>query len=152
MESKNEISEIEVRYKNKVKPSERIKINGSKDIYEAAKTVFNADTIEYTEEFIVFYLNRANKILGWVKISSGGINGTVADSRVIFGIALKAAASSLILAHNHPSGNLTPSNEDKELTRKLIDAGKLLEIKVLDHIIVTSESYYSFSDEGTVNF
>lgn len=152
METLTTLAEIEISYKSKVKPSERMKINSSKDVFEAAKTVFNAETIEYTEEFIVFYLNHSNKILGCVKLSSGGITGTVADTRVIFGIALKAAASSLILAHNHPSGNLAPSNEDKQLTQKAIEAGKLLEVRVLDHIIITTESYYSFADEGTVSF
>ncbi|HTB32669.1 MAG TPA: JAB domain-containing protein, partial [Bacteroidia bacterium] len=102
----NDLPEIEIRFKNKVRPSDLRKIGASRDIFEVAQAVFNADTIEYTEEFIVFYLNRANKVLGWIKISSGGLTGTVADTRVIFSVGLKAAATSLILSHNHPSGNL----------------------------------------------
>lgn len=92
--------------------------------------------------------NRANKVLGIVEISTGGIAGTVADPKLIFAAALKCAASGIILAHNHLSGNLNPSQADKDLTRRLIQAGKLLEISVLDHLILTTEKYFSFADEG----
>ncbi len=83
-----------------------------------------------------------------MEVSTGGISGTVADPKLIFVAALKAGASGMIVSHNHPSGNLTPSQADMELTRKLKEGGKLLEIQLLDHIIMTSESYYSFADEG----
>jgi DNA repair protein RadC len=93
-------------------------------------------------------LNRANKVLGVLEISSGGISGTVADPKLIFAAALKAGASGLILSHNHPSSNLKPSQADISLTKKVKEGGTLLEIFVLDHIIVTSEGYYSFADEN----
>ena len=94
------------------------------------------------------YLNRANAVLACFQVSTGGITGTVADPRLIFTAALKVNAVSLILAHNHPSGNLFPSTADQELTIKIKEAGKFLEIKLLDHIILSSDGYCSFADEG----
>ena len=100
------------------------------------------------EEFWILLMNRANEILRPVPISAGGVSGTVADPKIIFKQAIEHLASSMILVHNHPSGNLTPSQADKDLTRKLRDAGKLLDIPVLDHLIFTDKAYYSFADEG----
>ena len=100
------------------------------------------------EEFWILLMNRANEILRPVPISTGGVSGTVADPKIIFKQAIEHLASSMILVHNHPSGNLTPSQADKNLTRKLRDAGKLLDIPVLDHLIFTDKAYYSFADEG----
>ncbi|WP_080058123.1 RadC family protein [Spirosoma aerolatum] len=100
------------------------------------------------EEFWILLMNRANEILRPVQISSGGISGTVADPKIIFKQALEHLASSIILFHNHPSGNLTPSQADKDLTRKLKDAGRILDIPVLDHLIFTDKAYFSFADEG----
>ncbi|MBY0482605.1 MAG: JAB domain-containing protein, partial [Chitinophagaceae bacterium] len=100
------------------------------------------------EQFKVLYLNRGNKVLAIIEISSGGISGTVADPRLIFAAALKLNASSLILCHNHPSGNLSPSEADKILTEKISRAGKLLDVQVIDHIILSSEGYFSFIDQG----
>lgn len=100
------------------------------------------------EEFWILYLNRANKIMSVEKISKGGITGTVADPRLIFGRALDIKACGVILVHNHPSGSTRPSNQDLELTKKLKSAGQLLDIQVMDHLIVTEDTYYSFADEG----
>ena len=100
------------------------------------------------EEFWILLMNRANEILRPVQISAGGVSGTVADPKIIFKQAIEHLASSMILLHNHPSGNLTPSQADKDLTRKLKDAGKLLDIPVLDHLIFTDKAYYSFADEN----
>ncbi|QJD79033.1 RadC family protein [Spirosoma rhododendri] len=100
------------------------------------------------EEFWILVLNRANEVLRPVQISTGGVSGTVADPKLIFRHALEQLASGLILFHNHPSGNLTPSQADKDLTRRLKDAGRLLDIPVLDHLIFTDKAYYSFADEG----
>ncbi|WP_020595098.1 RadC family protein [Spirosoma panaciterrae] len=100
------------------------------------------------EEFWILLMNRANEILRPVQISSGGISGTVADPKIIFKQAIEYLASSIILFHNHPSGNLMPSQADKDLTRKLKDAGRILDIPVLDHLIFTDKAYYSFADEG----
>jgi len=97
---------------------------------------------------MVLCLNRANRILGWAKVSQGGLTGTVADPKLIYQIALKSNASSIIIAFNHPSGNLNPSESDIQLTRKLKEAGLMLDLPVLDHLIISSEGYYSFADEG----
>jgi DNA repair protein RadC len=100
------------------------------------------------EEFFVLFLNRSNKMIKKVRVSSGGISGTVVDQRLIFKQALELHSSSLILSHNHPSGNLKPSQEDINITRKIKEAGKLLELQLLDHLIIAGNRYYSFADEG----
>jgi DNA repair protein RadC len=100
------------------------------------------------EVFAVIYLNQANKILHYEVVSEGGITGTVADPRIILKKALEHNAVNIIVSHNHPSGNLSPSKADKELTQKLKQAALLLELKVIDHIIISNEGYFSFADEG----
>ena len=100
------------------------------------------------EEFWIILLNRANYILGKHQISIGGMSGTVADPRVIFKTAIENKATSIILCHNHPSGNVQPSSADIQLTKNIYEGGKVLEITVLDHIIVTQHGFYSFADEG----
>jgi DNA repair protein RadC len=144
-----QIAEVELVYRTKVKPADRIKITGSKDLVNCFYQYFE-DSIEHVESFYLLLLNRANKVIGIKQISLGGVAGTVADPKVIFQTALKANASGIIVAHNHPSGNTQPSQADIQLTQRLKDAGKLLEIQLLDHVILTSErsSYYSFADEG----
>jgi DNA repair protein RadC len=141
------LSEIEIYYRNKVRSSDMEKVCGSKDVYDVLQRIWSP-RIDHVEEFMVLCLNRANKVLGWAKVSQGGLSGTVADPKIIYQIALKSNACSIILAHNHPSGNVQPSEADIQLTRKLKDAGLLLDLPVLDHLIVTSEGYYSFADEG----
>lgn len=145
-----EVAEIQLSYKSNVKPSLRPKITSSRDAYEVLKRVWNDSIIELCEQFKVIFTNRANKVLGVFEVSTGGIAGTVADPKLIFVAALKAGATGLILSHNHPSGNLTPSHADIELTKKIKEGGRLLEIQLLDHLILTSESYFSFADEGLV--
>jgi DNA repair protein RadC len=135
-------------YKSKVKASERPKITKSSDAFQVLKTHWNYETIEFIETFKVVLLNRANRVLGIIEISTGGTTSTVADPKIIFIAALKSAASSIVLAHNHPSSNLTPSQADINLTRKLKTAGEYLDIAVVDHLILTSESYFSFADDG----
>lgn len=106
---------------------------------------------DYTHEvFAVVFLNRANKIISFQVISSGGLTGTVADPRVILKKAIEAEATSIILSHNHPSGNLKPSRADEELTQKIKTAASYLDIRVADHIIVSDEGYFSFADEGLI--
>jgi DNA repair protein RadC len=153
MESTNEktlfeVSEIQLSYRPTIKASLRPKISSSRDAQNILRQYWNDDTLEPQEEFKILLLNRYNKVIGIFTVSSGGIAGTIADPKIIFGCALKAAASGIILAHNHPSGALQPSHADIDLTKKLKDGGKLLDIQVLDHIIITSDSYYSFADEG----
>ncbi len=100
------------------------------------------------EEFWVIFLNRSNKIIDQVKISQGGISGTVTDVRIIMKLALEKLSTSIILIHNHPSGNVNPSKNDTEITEKFKEAGKTIDISVLDHVIITESSHYSFADEG----
>lgn len=100
------------------------------------------------EEFWILLLSRSNKVIAKELISKGGLSGTVADPKVIFSIALQHQASSIILAHNHPSGNLKPSQQDIDLTKKLYQAGKILDIIVFDHLIITDDGFLSFADEG----
>ena len=100
------------------------------------------------EQFWVLLLNPTNKVIKMVKVSDGGVNGTTADPKRIFKIALENNATGMMLCHNHPSGNVLPSDRDKVLTRNLVNGGKLLEIKILDHIIVGIDKYFSFADSG----
>tara|TARA_R110002050_G_scaffold107585_3_gene218102 strand:- start:747 stop:1202 length:456 start_codon:yes stop_codon:yes gene_type:complete len=143
------IQEVEIRYKNATPKNERPKITSSRDAYEIAKTAIG-DLIDYKEAFFIILLNNSNEVLGISKISEGGITGTVVDVRLVFQLGLKTHAVGMILAHNHPSGTLKPSQADISLTKKLKDAGELLDIKVLDHLIVTTESYFSFADENQI--
>ena len=143
-----QICEITVSYSSKVKAANRPKIAGSRDAYELVLPIW--DDIEYRESFVVLLMNRANRVLGIAQVSLGGVSGTVADPKIIFQHALKANASSLILLHNHPSGNTNPSEADIHLTKKLVEGGKLLDMPILDHLIVTSDGYYSFADEGLI--
>ncbi|TAH40819.1 MAG: DNA repair protein [Bacteroidetes bacterium] len=144
------LAEISVSYSSKIKASERRKISSSKDVEVILREIWTDSTIELREEFYILLLNRANQLLGWSKIATGGLTGTVCDPRIVFSIALKCLACSVILAHNHPSGNTQPSNSDIQLTKNLVAGGKLLEISVLDHLILTKDSVYSFADEGII--
>ena len=142
------VAEVELVYKTTVKASERPKISSSHDCYNVLKEIWNKNRIEMLEEFKVLLLNRANKVTGVYEASTGGITGTIADPRLIIATAIKSLAVSIVLSHNHPSSNLTPSRADEELTNKIKEACRYLDIKVIDHIIITSEGYYSFADEG----
>ena len=142
------VAEVELIYKTKVKASERPVIRDSKDTCNVLRQVWDESKMEMQEEFKVLFLNRSNKVTGVYGASLGGISGTVADPRLILAAAIKGLAVSIILAHNHPSGNLKPSKADEELTAKIKVAASYHDIKVLDHVIITKESYYSFSDEG----
>ena len=145
-----QVAEIELVYKSKVKASERPKIVTSSDAYKVLQQTWDEGKIDLVEQFKVLFLNRANKVLAVFQASSGRITGTVADPRLILTAALKINAISIILSHNHPSGNLKPSHADEDLTNKIKHAAAFLDIKVMDHIIVSSEGYYSFADEGLV--
>lgn len=128
-------------------PLEKYKVKSSSDIAGYIQSVL----IDHLHEvFGVIFLNSANRIRHYEIISSGGITGTVADPRIIFKKALAEDAVSIILFHNHPSGNLKPSRADKELTERIVQAGKLFDIRVLDHLIVSEEGYFSFADEGLI--
>lgn len=152
MESTNEtlfeVAEIQLTYKSKVKASLRPQIQSSRDAFNVLSNHWDKDKIDFVEQFTLLLLNRANKVIGLYVLSTGTTTGTVADPRLIFASAIKANACGIILSHNHPSGNLKPSQADIDLTRKLKEGGRFLELPILDHIIITSESYYSFADEG----
>lgn len=139
---------ISVSFDKILKKSELMKITSSRDAYEIFKRVFNADTFDWCEEVIMLCVNNSNKVVGFHKVSSGGMTGTVIDVRMIFTTALKSLATGIIIAHNHPSGTLIPSEADKAITKKIKEAGKFLDINVLDHLIITDENYFSFQDEG----
>lgn len=124
---------------------ERAKITSSKSIFQIMQPIIGELP---HEEFWIVYLNNSNKVISKSQLSKGGITGTLVDVRIVFKTALEMGATGLILCHNHPSGTLIPSDADKQITRKLKLAGDSLEIKVLDHLIVTESSYYSFVDEG----
>ncbi|WP_341221602.1 JAB domain-containing protein [Polaribacter atrinae] len=141
-----EISEISVSYSNM--NIEREKIKDSQTSFNVFFNSWNKETIELQEEFKVLLLNRNNEVLGIYPLSKGGVSGTFVDVKLIFSVALKCNASTIIVAHNHPSGNLKSSEADKGLTEKLRVAGNYLDIKLLDHIIVTKNDYYSFADNG----
>lgn len=143
-----QVAEIELTYKSKVKPSQRPQITGSNDAYKILLQIWEDGKLEFVEQFKVLLLNRANKVLGVYHLSTGGVAGTVADPKLIYAAAIKANACALVMAHNHPSGNLKPSKADEELTLKIKGAGDFLDIKLLDHLIVSTEGYYSFADEG----
>jgi len=144
----NQIAEVQLIYKSKTKAADRVQVTTSKETFELLKSLWNMDTIELQEEFKVLLLNRSSQVLGLMHLSSGGISGTVADPKLIFVAALKAAASAIILCHNHPSGQVRPSRSDEAATGKIRMAGDLLNIQLLDHLIITNESYFSFADEG----
>lgn len=124
-----------------------VSIKSSQDAYVQIKNVF--EDLPH-EEFWVLCLSRANKVLYKTQVSKGGVSGTVADIKVIFKNAIEHLASALIVAHNHPSGQLKPSNSDIKLTNKLVETGKIMDIPVLDHLIISDKNYYSFADEGLI--
>ena len=124
---------------------EKKKISSSSSVFELMQPVIG--DLPH-EEFWIVYLNNSNKVIDRFQLSKGGITGTLVDVRLALKKALELGATSIILVHNHPSGNLNPSSSDKQLTQKLKTAGESLDIKVLDHVIVTEKSYFSFADEG----
>lgn len=146
----NMVSEVELVYKSKVKSSERPQLKSVSDVAEFLKQNWDENKIELLEQFKVVFLNRNHRVLGIFQVSSGGVSGTVADSKLIFMAALKMNACSLIISHNHPSGNLCPSDADKQLTKKMKESALLLDMHLLDHIILTNEGYFSFANEGLI--
>ena len=140
----------EITLKYKTSGVKKTKITNSQDSYNLFKQMYDADTLEYCESSIVIYLNRANNSIGWQKISQGGLTGTVVDVRMVLATALKCGATSLILSHNHPSGNLFPSKTDDKFTKQINNACEIMEIKLLDHLIITTDGYYSYADQGQI--
>jgi DNA repair protein RadC len=144
------ISEVSVMYKTKVKPSDRECLRGSQDSHNVLRMFYNElGMIEQKEIFSVLLIDKGNKVLGFLKVSEGSAVATVVDVQYILRASILSGASQLIICHNHPSGNMKPSQADIDITKKLKEACTLLEIKLLDHIILSPEDnqFYSFADE-----
>ena len=136
-------AEVKLTYITKVKASNRIQIKNVEDAASLFFKIWDMATIEHVEEVKMILLNRANKVLGVTNISQGGISGSIIDTRIVLQFAIKANASAVILAHNHPSGNLVASDADITITNKIREALKLVEIQLLDHIIINKDEDYS---------
>lgn len=148
--SVQQVTEVAISYRNKVKAVDRPKITSSRDAEQIFRAQWSED-MELLEEFNVLFLTRSNEVKGFFHVSRGGVSATVVDPKIIFAAALKSLAAAIILAHNHPSGGIKPSEADIMLTRKLRQGGEFLDIPVLDHLILSAHSgYYSFADDGTL--
>lgn len=143
-----QLPEFKISLENKIKPSELPVVNNSKEVVEVCRAAFSEGKIEWIEEVVVIGLSMANRVIGFYRVSSGGITGTVADPRVILQFLLLCNATNFIISHNHPSGNLKPSKADELLTQKIKTAAAYMDLKMVDHIIITADAYYSFADEG----
>ncbi len=148
MDFSAKVAEIELVYRSKVKASDRPKVNSSLDAYELLHETWDMDKLELQEQFRVILLDRGNKVLGISTIASGGVSDCLVDLKLVFAAAIKAKSSAIILSHNHPSGNLTFSDADMRLTQKFATAGNMIDVKVLDHVLVTAEGYKSLADCG----
>ena len=145
-EYKHFLAELKVTYEKKDNVR-KVKIGNSTEVATYFKQIWPED-INYKECFMVLYLNRANNTIGYSVISKGGVSSTIADVRIIMQEALLCNASAIILAHNHPSGNMKASQSDIQLTNKINEACKIMEISLLDHLILSELEFYSFTDEG----
>ena len=144
------VAEVQLTYKNRIPCKDRQHINDSESAYKIIKALFPDETIDYRESFKAVYMNRSNHVLGCLTISEGGPCSTAVDVKLILQGALLTNASGVILAHNHPSGNLKPSEPDKVMTEKIKKALTAMDTRLLDHLIVTRESYFSFIDDGEI--
>ena len=142
------VPEIKIRM-NKGKIFDVNKVTTSREVYEILKRIFGRNTIQ--ENFVMLLLNRANKLIGYYKHTIGSTSATIVDVPMLIGLATKALAQGIVISHNHPSGTLTPSDPDREMTRNISQALKTVKINLLDHLIYTNDGYYSFADEGTLN-
>lgn len=146
----NQIAEVGLTYKTNTQSPDMPVINSPDKAQEYLREIWDENTLELKEEFVVLLLNNAKQALGWSKISSGGTNATIVDPALIFQLALLANANAVILAHNHPGGCLKASAADISLTRNLIEGAELLGITVVDHIILTRDGYLSMKSRGLV--
>lgn len=146
MKQNSKIAEIQISYIPNFQAD--YKIENSRKSFELMLNNWNENTLQMQEEVKLLLLNRSNKVLGVYCHAKGGISGCIVDVRIILSVALKSLATGIILIHNHPSGNLKPSLDDIEITNKLKESCKLLDIMLLDHLIITKDDYFSFADEG----
>lgn len=144
----NKAPEIEISYRNTQAIEERVTLKDILGAKEFIRSIWNDGNIDLQEEFKVLLLNHAGHLLGVYNVHKGTMTGIPIDLRLIFGTALKAAAMKIILAHNHPSGQCRPSQNDIKLTNRAIEIGKLLDIEIQDHLIVTREQVFSFAEVG----
>lgn len=140
------VGEVECTYKRKT--TDKIKVQSADEAFELMLKAYDEGQIEYRESFKVVLLNNNCDVLGYATISQGGITEASVDVRMIMQVALLTNATSMILVHNHPSGNLTPSLQDKELTKRIVDASRLMNIRVIDHVIISTSGYHSFVENG----
>ena len=148
MDMDYKVGEVELSYVPKIKDSR--KVLSSEDAYKYLLSTYKEGTVCYKEYFKILLLNQANQVLGYTLISEGGLTSTDVDVRIILQAALLTNSVAIILAHNHPSGNKTPSREDIRMTNQIKEAAQIMRIRVLDHLIITDTGYYSFSDEGNL--
>jgi DNA repair protein RadC len=138
----------EITLKYKTGNYKKTKISTSLDAFQMLLELYDEDTVDYRETAFVLFLNKANNTIGWMKISEGGTTATIIDPKMIFATALKCNTIGIILSNNHPSGQLIASDEDRNITSRMVSSGSILGIEVLDHVIVCMSGYYSTSDEG----
>ncbi len=144
----NIVNEIKLSYSRK--GNCEMQISSSRDAVKIFREHFDSDEMDYRESFFALYLNQANKVLGIKKISECGISSTLVDVRIVMQAGLLCNASGIIVAHNHPSGNLKPSSADIKMTAQIKEACKVMNMTLLDHAILTSDSHYSFADDGLI--
>ncbi|MFI2744089.1 JAB domain-containing protein [Zhouia sp. PK063] len=148
MMKKYSVQEIQVSYKGKL-PATDLQITGSSKAAEILQQVWDQHTMTIQESFVVLLLNNANQVKGVYRLSTGGITATMVDIRLLFAVVLKSISTSIIVAHNHPSGKMQPSTPDRQITQKIKKAAEYLDIHLLDHIILSPfAEYYSFADHG----
>lgn len=145
----HQVNEIQISYREKLSTLQSNSITNSNDVAQLLFKNWDSDTIGLNECFKILLLNQSNKVKGIFPLSIGGITGTLVDIRILFAIILKTLSVGIILAHNHPSGQLRASEQDRQLTQKIKQAAQLFDVKVLDHIILAPDgSYFSFADHG----
>ncbi len=142
------VAEVTLSYRPSISPKQRPKIKRAEDAYHIFLQYWNRDKIYLSEQCYMMLLNIRGNVLGIVELSSGGMSGTVVDLKMVFATALKACAHTIILAHNHPSGDIVPSEQDRAVTGRVAEAGKILQVELADHLIITPEEFYSFVNEG----
>jgi DNA repair protein RadC len=142
------LEEIKVSYRSTIKAADRPEVKTSKDIAELLRKVWDDDAMELSEHCKIMLLNSSNRVMGIKTMAIGNIWRATVDTKLIFGIALKVPCSKIVLAHNHPSGNPRPSQQDISLTQDLVHVAKIFDMTILDHLIITRDTYFSFADEG----
>jgi DNA repair protein RadC len=149
MKKMPKMAEINVSYKSKIDFRKQPVIANPEEANKAFRTVWDSKKLELREDVVILVLNTARRLIGWVRIFSGGMNKAIVDAKLIFQVGLNANAASLLIAHNHPSGDLKPSSDDLRLTKKLVDGGRLLDIEIDDHFIITKSDYFSIRENNS---